>query len=285
MRGKSMLAERIAENNNVVPNILAAALRQFSEASVKLEERYELLRREAESLRAQLREKDLTIKKAEKLATLGEAAAAIAHEVRNPLGAMKLFVSLLNEDCAGKPPALELIDQINRSINSLDAVVGNILQFSKQKKLSLGPVNLVALIREQLALVIAQSAGGAKSEVRLCETHFIQGNEHALRQVFHNLFLNALQATKQRGTISVQGRPLPEQGIEITVKDDGPGIDAGVIERLFEPFVTTRSEGTGLGLAIVRQILEQHGARISVRNCGGAEFTIVFPAAAGNVSK
>ena len=82
----------------------------------------------------------------------------------------------------------------------------------------------------------------------------------------------------------MRGRVLPEQGIEIVVKDDGPGVDASVIDQLFEPFVTTRSEGTGLGLAIVRQILEQHGAKISVCNCGGAEFTIVFPAA-GSVSK
>ncbi len=278
MREKSNLAEKPIDDEQVASQVLAIAFRQFSEASAKLEERYATLRTEVETLRSQLREKDLAMKRSEKLATLGEAAAAIAHEVRNPLGAIKLCISLLKEDVADRPEALDLAEQIDRSINSLDGVVSNILQFSKHKKLSMGPVNINSLIREQLALLMPRATGQARATLDLSGAPYLNGNEHTLRQVFYNLFLNAMQTTKQCGTLDIRSFSPKNGGLVVLVKDDGPGIAPAIMDRLFEPFVTTRNEGTGLGLAIVKQILDQHNAKISVRNDQGAEFRIEFPA-------
>jgi signal transduction histidine kinase len=258
--------------------MLERAFREFNEVSRRLEKKYELLVRETESLRAQLREKDLAVKRAERLATLGETAAAIAHEVRNPLGAIKLFVGLLRREVAGKKSAGELVEQIDKSINHLDGVVSNILQFSRDRGMELAPVNLNAIIQERVcAFTSGSDAPHFKVEPKLEAAPFLRGNEHGLRQVVYNLLLNAAQATRHRGTVKISTRDDGPNAVLLTVRDDGPGIPAEILGKVFEPFVTTRNEGTGLGLAIVQQILEHHGGTIAVANDGGAVFSITLP--------
>lgn len=258
--------------------LLEEAFTKFTEASARLEERHLALQLETEELRTQLKKKDLEIQRAERLATLGEMAAAIAHEVRNPLGAIKLFLSLLADDMRDRPDSLALVKNIDHSIESLDHVVSNILQFSKGHKAQLFPLNLHAVIQEQ----VTQCRGSYPEvtwDVKLSGGPFVAGNEHTLRQVFHNLLLNACQAMKGKGQALVTVSANP-QGTTVAISDSGPGIAAAVINRLFEPFVTTRNEGTGLGLAIVKQVLDNHGATITANNrsSGGAEFSIFFPA-------
>lgn len=255
---------------------LEEAFIRFNEASARLEERYAALHQETESLRAQLQEKDLEVKRAERLSTLGEMASAIAHEVRNPLGAIKLFLSVLGDDLQDRPDSLALVRQIDASVGTLDHIVSNILQFSKVHKAQLFAVNLHSLIQEQVLRVRAEWAG-IEVQVSLEGPKFIQGNEHGLRQVFSNILLNACQAMRQKGVINISVKPAGEKAIEVVIADNGPGIPEHLLSKIFDPFVTSKNEGTGLGLAIVRQILAHHGATVSVRNCPGAEFKICFP--------
>lgn len=256
---------------------LSQAIERFSEASSRLEARYEALRHEAEELRRQLAEKDRELKRSEKLAVLGETAARFAHEVRNPLGAMRLFVSLLQRELNDRPQSLELLDQIGNSMTAVEHVVSNMLTFAKRAPRQFAPINLHAIILGEMAqFERAYAARGLKLRSELSGNPFLQGSEHELRQVLHNLLLNAAQATAYNGTIEVLARDCGAQ-LELMIRDNGPGIPAALMENLFDPFITSKSDGTGLGLAIVRKIISEHQGDITVGNGAGACFTIVLP--------
>lgn len=305
-------ADAVARKSEVIE-----AFERFSQASKRLEERYLELRAETDDLRSRLRVKEQQVKRSERLALLGETAAAIAHEVRNPLGAMKLFVSLLREDVVDRPTSLEIVMQLDKSIDGIEHVVANILRFSRDQKLEFSPLNLHALVQEQVdyqRLAVAGSASAGNSaavianepaansancqpaiqfEVEFQGLPFIIGNAEALRQLLSNLILNARQALRTSGLIRIEVADYVEPAagdgcsagagfhgaaaVRLSIRDNGPGITEELLERVFEPFVTTKNEGTGLGLAIVNQIVSQHGGTISVRNVPGAEFTIILP--------
>ena len=252
------------------------AFAKFSETSLRLQGKYEELLTETNVLRETLKTKDEEIKRRERLSMLGETAAAIAHEVRNPLGAIKIFVSLLRGDCSDRADSLQLIDQIDQSINSLDHVVSNILQFSKDKKLNFSPVNIHSLIQEQLLSFPRTESNQAVFELVLRGNAYVYGCENSLRQVIYNLILNCLQATQYKGAIVITTRDTAT-GIQIIIRDNGKGIDPNILPTIFEPFVTTKNEGTGLGLSIVKQIIEQHFGKITASNDTGAVFTIDLP--------
>lgn len=255
---------------------LTKAFLDFTEASQRLEEKYACLADETQELKARLRQKEEEIKRAERLASLGETAAALAHEIRNPLGALKLFLSLLSRDLKTNQHR-ELIANMEQSIDALEHVVGNILHFAKDAKAAKAPVNLVSLVHEEAERFRQVS----KAEAVITVTHggspFLLGNEHGLRQVVRNLITNALEATRGRGAVklAVVGE---DPAVRLTVTDNGPGIDDQVRQRLFDPFVTTKNEGTGLGLAIVRKIVEEHGGTVAVNSLEcGAEFCVTLP--------
>jgi signal transduction histidine kinase len=257
---------------------LAQMLERFNESSEKLELRHTALMEEVEELKAQLQRKEEEIKRSERLAMLGETAAALAHEVRNPLGAITLFLSMLKSDVEDKPQALELVDEIEKSVSSLDHVVSNVLHFAKSSKLQRGPVNIHSLVREVHHHFSSLYSPAATIELGVRGNPFIVADDQALRQCLYNLITNALQVTAHRGTITIEAQDHPSaEGIMIVVKDDGPGIPKDIRPRIFEPFTSGRSGGTGLGLSIVKRIIEAHGGAISVRNIPGAEFTISLP--------
>ena len=274
MSSDTEIIESVAEDA-VQTQALQEAFIRFNQASMDLQQKYVSLKSETESLKAQLIEKDLEIQRAEKLAMLGETAAGIAHEIRNPLGAIKLFISILKEDLSDLPDSIRILNQMDKSVGTLDHVVSNILQFSKKKKTSFAPVNLASLINEQVNH-FASDNNEIEFRLKIEGQPFISGNEHSLRQVFYNLFLNACQAMKYSGVIEVTSYDKDEVFFVIEVKDAGRGIPEEMQDRLFEPFATSKNEGTGLGLSIVKQILDEHGATIEVKNDGGAVFTIRF---------
>ncbi|MCO6431758.1 MAG: hypothetical protein J5J00_12945 [Deltaproteobacteria bacterium] len=261
---------------------LEQAFAKFSEASHKLEAKYEELLKETEILRSALREKEQEVRRAERLSMLGETAAALAHEVRNPLGAMRLFLSLLRREVGERGDAANYVNQIDKSISTLDNVVSNILQFSKTQNVAMGPLNLNALILEQVALF-----GGPAPQIEIVtELHaapYIIGNEHGLRQMIYNLLLNSMQAMKNPGRITVSTKD-DDDGIVVCFKDEGPGIPADKLSRIFDPFYTTKSEGTGLGLAVVKQIVIQHSGSVSAANNDGAVFEVRFPRSSSKTS-
>lgn len=264
--------------------LLEQAFQRFNEASSKLETKYKLLLEDTNILREKLRQKDLELQRNERLATLGKTAAALAHEVRNPLGAIKLFLSLLRHDLHDRPESTELIDQISISISTLDSVVSNILQFSRDSRAIFAPLNLHAIIQEQCALLKPLEAETFKLMLDLHASPFIIGDEHGLRRVFSNLFINACQALNGIGQLRIV---TADQGsnVSITVTDNGPGITESLLETIFDPFVTTKNSGNGLGLAVVRQVVEQHSGSIVARNNCGAEFVVTLPRSHVNAAK
>lgn len=257
--------------------LLEHSFHKFTEASARLQAKYETLVQEVSVLKLELHAKDLEIQQAQRLASLGETAAAIAHEVRNPLGAIKLFLSLLQAEISDRPQAQKIAEHIGTSIESLDNVVSNILHFSKSKRLTFAPLNMHSLVREQLLHFKPLHRDGASVELKLEGNPYIEGNEGALRQIIYNLLLNAFQATRYAGKIVVATNDDPSNAIALTIHDNGPGIAEEVLGTLFDPFVTTKNEGTGLGLAIVSQIVAEHTGSISVRNDCGAEFRVLLP--------
>ena len=256
----------------------------FISSAKKLEKNYDLLKQEVVKLKEELKQKDLEIKRKENLATIGQTASAIAHEIRNPLGAMKLFISILKSDLKENFQVQDTLKQIDICISSLDNVVSNVLQFSKNNKNSFSPINIISIIKEQLGIL----KGSIKKEIVVEENYnndniFVLGNEASLGRVFYNLFLNSIQAQKENPYIRVSAS-LKEKEVVVQICDHGNGIKEEILSKIFDPFVSTKNEGTGLGLAVVKQILDSHNAKITARNgdgkghdgARGAIFVIIF---------
>ena len=256
----------------------------FISSAKKLEKNYDLLKQEVVKLKEELKQKDLEIKRKENLATIGQTASAIAHEIRNPLGAMKLFISILKSDLKENFQVQDTLKQIDICISSLDNVVSNVLQFSKNNKNSFSPINIISIIKEQLGILKCS----IKKEIVVEENYnndniFVLGNEASLGRVFYNLFLNSIQAQKENPYIRVSAS-LKEKEVVVQVCDHGNGIKEEILSKIFDPFVSTKNEGTGLGLAVVKQILDSHNAKITARNgdskghdgARGAIFEIIF---------
>ena len=279
-------------NNNIQKEFIEKAPQTFLEESFgkfiesakKLEKNYNLLKKEVVSLKEELKQKDLEIKRKENLATIGQTASAIAHEIRNPLGAMKLFVSILKSDLKENIQVQDTLKQIDICISSLDNVVSNVLQFSKSNKNTFSPINIISIIKEQLGIL----KSAVKKEIFVDERFdddniFVLGDESSLSRVFYNLFLNSFQAQKENPYICVSVS-LKEKEVIIQICDHGNGIKEEILNKIFDPFVSTKNEGTGLGLAVVKQILDSHNAKITARNGAciedgkgkGAVFEIVF---------
>ena len=270
--------------NNSPEVFLKHSFSNFISSAKKLEKNYNLLKQEVVKLKEELKQKDLEIKRKENLATIGQTASAIAHEIRNPLGAMKLFISILKSDLKENFQVQDTLKQIDICISSLDNVVSNVLQFSKNNKNSFSPINIISIIKEQLGIL----KGSIKKEIVVEENYnndniFVLGDEASLGRVFYNLFLNSIQAQKENPYIRVSVS-LQEKEVVVQICDHGNGIKEEILSKIFDPFVSTKNEGTGLGLAVVKQILDSHNAKISARNgdskgnngTRGAIFEIIF---------
>lgn len=258
--------------------LLSRLFERFTASSEKLEAQYIALTQEVDELKAQLRSKEEEIKRSERLAMLGETAAALAHEVRNPLGAITLFLSMLRTDISDKPQAIGLVDEIERSVTSLNNVVSNVLHFAKNNRLKTAPINIHSILLELSQHFENLYGSGVRFELDLQGGEFLVGDDQALRQAIYNLVINSLQITSFNATIRISTEDSSHADeCVITVTDSGPGIPEEILGRLFEPFVSGRREGTGLGLSIVRRIIEAHGGEIAASNAPGARFTITLP--------
>lgn len=255
---------------------LKEAFEKFNESANRLQDKYEDLLREVEVLRAQLKAKEEEMRRNERLAMLGETASALAHEVRNPLGSLRLFASLLRKDLLDKPSSLSLVCEIEESISSLDHVVSNILCFSKLETLPCAPLNLHILVQDEVSRLNREQSGKIECLLNLSGNPFIYGNDHALRQVIRNLLINSFQAIKGRGQIDLKIEDIAER-VLLEIHDNGPGFSEEILGQVFDPFVTNKKEGTGLGLAIVKRIINQHAGNVSATNQDGAVIRIELP--------
>lgn len=231
------------------------------------------------------------LRHADKMASLGTLSAGLAHELKNPLSAIDLNLHLLVEELrAGQVlprGANEYLDVIQAEIRRLNALAENFLRLSRPAPPHLGPVDVAAILRHVLTIV-AREADDRKVEVRTdlaaAGPQFL-GDEAQLCQVFLNVFLNALQAMRGGGTLRVSTGTANDGMIEVQVADSGIGIPPDDLDRIFDPYFTTRQEGLGLGLAIAKRIIEDHRGKIVVRSTPGVGslVSIRLPMTAGGM--
>jgi signal transduction histidine kinase len=277
--------EKQVESASTIPSTLFEVLKRFNESTEKLETQHTSLIREVEDLREQLRAKDEEMKRAERLAMLGETAAGLAHEIRNPLGAITLFVSMLKADLTDRPESFDLVEQIEKSIKSLDGVVSNVLHFAKNQRLRCAPLNVHSVVQELVGHFSSLYSPQSAFEVSVEGNPFLLGDEQGIRQCLYNIINNSLQAISYAGVVRVSVADIHDgTGVQIVVSDDGPGIPEEILGKLFQPFTSGRREGTGLGLSIVRRIVDGHGGMVSARNTPHAEFSITLPRKVKDVS-
>jgi signal transduction histidine kinase len=237
---------------------------------------------------------EAVLRRTEALAAVGQASAQVAHEIRNPLGSIRLGVSMLRDMIQGKE-ALTTIDLVERGIDHLNKLVVDVTQFSREKPLSRSEIDLHNLLDSSLELVADRIGEKHQRIEKRFSTASIRGewDQDQLRQVFVNILANAIDAsTKNAEVIVATERMTRETGAGVSdilnvtqqiarvkVIDSGEGIDEATRARIFEPFFTTKKRGTGLGLAIVKQIVERHGGTITVQSEAnkGTQFTIDLP--------
>ncbi|MBM4087921.1 MAG: sensor histidine kinase [Planctomycetes bacterium] len=258
---------------------LQAVLAAWHSATDRLQQTHETLRREVKRLTDELEIKNRELARKNRLADLGQMASHVAHEVRNSLVPLTLYLSLLRRSVQGSPPTLAVLDKIDAGFSALQSIVGDLLQFAAHRDPAWQAFALQSLARDVCESVQPQlAAQGILTELDVPERLTVWADRDMLRRALLNLVLNALDAMPHGGELTITGTDGPF-GIELEVADSGPGIAEGCGARLFEPFFTTKQDGTGLGLVIVERIAEMHGGQVLVCNCpqGGAAFTIAIP--------
>jgi len=274
---------------------LQAAFEVFTGATSVLEQQYRALQSHVQALRVELEEKQRALNASierqrcleaqalrhSRLAAMGEMAATLAHEVRNPLGAMELFVGMLAEEVADRPTARRLTAQVADGIADLNHLVTNILDYTRLPEPKRTAVDLDALIDEALLAAAPALGPGIRIERGSGPGASCAIDRGLLMQTLLNLLRNAGEAMAGEGTLRVAVEPA-ERWVRVIVADDGPGIPVGREETIFAPFFTTKERGTGLGLAVARAAVAAHGGTLAIRPrltpaARGAVFVLTLP--------
>ncbi len=287
--------------------LLEEAIRRFNATSTELEKSYRLLQEQVRQLKNELEVKNQALKEStrekeslreqvernKRLAAVGEMSARMAHELRNPLGSIELFASLLAKGLATDPEKQEWAGHIKTAVEAMDYALRNLLFFTGKPK--------PHFQKTDIKKVMEDAAGFAIHLFQQKEIRFIQSmhaltqpivcDEDLLKQVFLNLILNAIDAMPKLGTLTIEAteetvsvRPSngqqKEKGVVIRVSDTGCGIPKDQLSLIFDPFYTTKNKGTGLGLAIVHNAIDAHRGRIEVESKVGEGtcFTVTLPA-------
>ncbi|MEW5774624.1 MAG: ATP-binding protein [Thermodesulfobacteriota bacterium] len=218
-------------------------------------------------------ERDL--EEARKLAAIGRLAAGLAHEIRNPLSALRGFAQFFAGKLKGQKPEEDYAATMVREADRLDKVVGDLLYLSRPRTPERRPVDLASLARELetlLALDLGRKAARLRAEFAADR---VQADPDLLKQALLNLLINSLDALPDAGgEISLTSRPLADGRIELAVADTGRGMDEAEREQALEPFSTTKKKGTGLGLPMVLKIVRDHGGTLEIASAPGAGATV-----------
>jgi signal transduction histidine kinase len=258
---------------------LAAILEAWNEATVRLQQTHETLQAEVTRLTDELAAKDEELARQQRLADLGRMAAHVAHEVRNSLVPVNLYLSLLRRRLSADASSLDVLAKVEAGFTALDATVNDLLNFTAHREPEWRSFIVQDLVEEIFDSLAPQlEAQGIEVSLDVPPHTVVTADREMLRRAILNLVLNAIDAMPRGGDLvvtSYEGRG----GLELEIADSGPGLPEEQLSRVFDPFFTTKPSGTGLGLSIVHRIVEAHGGRVTVMNCpeGGAAFTIELP--------
>jgi len=258
---------------------LEAVLSAWQSATERLADTHQLLRAEVARLSNELEKKNRELARKNRLADLGQIASHVAHEVRNNLVPVALYLSLLRRRLSDDSGSLDILAKVEGGFTALDATVNDLLHFAAGREPALETVYVLATIDgivKQLAPQLA--AQHIQVEVDVDDDHTVWADRGMLERAVLNLTLNALDVMPEGGVLMFTAYQN-EQYLEIEVADSGPGLSESARRSAFDPFFTTKSSGTGLGLAIVARVAESHGGTITAQNCheGGAAFTLCLP--------
>ncbi len=235
----------------------------------------------------------------DRLASLGEMAATIAHEVKNPLAGIEVMAGLLRRRVADVPDAQALLDDIINEAKTANAIVIEVLEFVRPIRLQVEQTSLAQVLHDAVTMAERKAERGEVAVTMNIEPQLplIQADPHQLGQLFSNLLINSLEAMDGRGLIGLTasvGREYqeptagtderaPGATLVVEIADDGPGVPPEAVERIFNPFFTTKPQGSGLGLAIVRKIVDAHNGHIDLETAPGqgTRFRVTLPVNSG----
>ena len=265
---------------------LASILQAYNDVTERLKRSHEALVREVGRLREELQDKNRALERNERLSALGEMATGVAHEIRNPLGGIGLYLSVLDRDLRDRPKQLEIVRKMKAGVRNLDGIVADILTFAGDAPLDVEDVSgmaLVSSVLDQLEPRVSARDIHVDVDASLGELVF-QCDVGQVERALINLVMNALDAVERGGVVRIRrDRSCEASGLgRMMVEDDGPGISPELLHRIFDPFFTTKDHGTGLGLAIVHRIAEANGGSVTAGNKSqgrGAVFVISIPLA------
>jgi len=271
---------------------LGALERSFNEMIVALStaraERQallETLEQQVEDRTAALKEAQAQLVQSEKLSSLGRLAASIAHEINNPLAGIltyaKLLIRMLESEQVDEPTratSVKHLKLVQRETERCTAIVRNLLDFARQRPLSLKDTDVVAVLEEAISLVGHQAAlKGLTIKKAVTAVPLIKADAGQLRQAIVNIVLNGFEAMPAGGSLSLRCAPSANgRQIELTCEDTGVGIPPDRLAKIFDPFFSTKEMGTGLGLSVVYGIVERHGGTIDIRSDVGKGTTVVI---------
>jgi signal transduction histidine kinase len=235
----------------------------------------------------------------DRLASLGEMAAGIAHELKNPLAGIEVMAGLLRRQVPDSKDAQSLLADILSEAKLANAIVVEMLEFVRPVRLQMERTDLSDVLQQAVTMAESKARRGEVKVTMHVERELpeIEGDHHQLSQVFTNLVANAFEALDGTGHITISASPStieadpafvgvlpPTPAVMVDVADDGPGVPADVTDKIFNPFFTTKVTGTGLGLAIVRKIVDAHDGRIDVSSAPdtGTRFRVTLPVASAS---
>lgn len=266
---------------------LEVVLAAWQEATTRLEQTHEALRGEVRRLTDELEIKNRELARKNRLADLGQMASHVAHEVRNNLVPVTLYLSLLRRRVQDDAECRGIVEKIEAGFTALDATVNDLLQFTSDRDPQRQAFRLAPLVAEVFTALGPQlSAQAIQPAAHVAEDLVVTADRHMLRRALLNLVLNAVDVMPDGGRLEIRAVARAD-GVHIEVADTGTGLCAQSLARAFEPFFTTKSGGTGLGLAIVYRVAEVHQGEVMAANRpgGGAAFTLRIPQANGEDRK
>ena len=231
----------------------------------------------------------------DRLAAVGEMAAVMAHEIKNPLAGIEVLAGLLRRKVPDNPEAQGLVNDIISEAKMANAIVQEVLAFVRPVRLQVDRTSIADAVRSAISMADGKaSRGSVLVDMSLpSDLPAVGADQHQLTQVFCNLLINAYEALDGRGRIEITARvartatdgallpdghqPVPT--VVVDVADDGPGMPADIAEKIFNPFFTTKAQGSGLGLAVVRKIVDAHDGRIDMTTADGrgTRFRVTLP--------